>query len=251
MPWQEAGFERQAMRLLWKSDAQVPRLSAIIILTTRPKIEELSVCLRAVESEAWNNVPVDKQNHVGIPLDRTYSMVKSKSPPKARGPHLQRQRDSHVKLDRIDLLILSALQGNARVSNAEIARRAKMVPSGIFERLRRLAKKKVILGYETRIDPHVLGLELVAFVYVTADDRIGNMNTAAELAKIPEVQEVHNVAGEDCYLLKLRVASPQELGRIVRDKVRSLKSVLGTKTTIVLDTLKETSALPLPENQQP
>jgi Lrp/AsnC family leucine-responsive transcriptional regulator len=154
-----------------------------------------------------------------------------------------------VKLDDIDVLILSALQGNARVSNAEIARRAKMVPSGILERLRKLTESKVILGYETRLDPNVLGSGLTAFVNVAADDRIGNTDTAEMLAKIPEVQEVHNVAGEDCYLLKIRAADPRELGQIVRDKVRSIKSVRGTKTTIVLDTAKETAVFPLRTNR--
>jgi Lrp/AsnC family leucine-responsive transcriptional regulator len=109
-----------------------------------------------------------------------------------------------------------------------------MVPSGILERLRKLTEGKVILGYETRLDPNVLGSGLTAFVNEAADDRIGNTDTAGMLAKIPEVQEVHNVAGEDCYLLKIRAADPRELGQIVRDKVRSIKSVPGTKTTIIL-----------------
>jgi Lrp/AsnC family transcriptional regulator, leucine-responsive regulatory protein len=185
---------------------------------------------------------LDRQRIPENPPNRTTQMAKTK--------RARKERDGRVKLDKIDLLILSALQENARVSNAEIARRAKMVPSGIFERLRRLAKNKVILRYEARIDPQMLGLGLVAFVHVTSDDRIGNVNTSAELSKIPEVQEVHNVAGEDCYLLKVRVANPQELARVVKDKVRSIRSVLGTKTTIVLDTMKETAAFPISENER-
>jgi len=125
-----------------------------------------------------------------------------------------------------------------------------MVPSGILERLRKLTKSQVILGYETRLDSRVLGLGLLAFVSVAADDRIGNKDTAGLLAEIPEVQEVHNVAGEDCYLLKIRAADPRELGEILRNKVKAIKSVKATKTTIVLDTAKETSVFPLRSSRE-
>jgi Lrp/AsnC family transcriptional regulator, leucine-responsive regulatory protein len=150
-----------------------------------------------------------------------------------------------IKLDETDLLILSMLQENARVSNAEIARRAGMVPSGILERMRKLEEQKVILAYETRVDSRALGLGLIAYVFVKAEERKGGLSTASQLAKIPEVQEVHNVAGEDCYLIKIRVADPRELGHILRDSVRAIPSVSSTRSTIVLDTIKETSAIPL------
>jgi Lrp/AsnC family leucine-responsive transcriptional regulator len=152
-----------------------------------------------------------------------------------------------VKLDDTDLLILSMLQEDARVSNADIARRAKMVPSGILVRLRNLKKNKVILSHETRIDPQVLGLGLTAFVFVKAKEAAGHHNTADRLGQIPQVQEVHNITGEDCYLLKVRVADPQQLGRILRDDVSAIPSVISTRTTIVLDTFKETTALPIPK----
>ena len=151
----------------------------------------------------------------------------------------------NVKLDETDLLILSMLQENARVSNVEIARRVGMVPSGILERLRKLEERKVILAYETRLDSRVFDFGLIAFVFVRAEERNAGLSTAAELAKIPEVQEVHNVAGEDCYLIKVRARSPQELGHILRDRLRTISSVQSTRTTIVLDTFKETSAIPL------
>jgi Lrp/AsnC family leucine-responsive transcriptional regulator len=163
-------------------------------------------------------------------------------------PRIARQpkpTSKSVKLDETDLLILSMLQENARVSNTEIARRAGMVPSGILERLRKLEKQKVILKYETRVDSRALGLGLIAYVFVKVEGQNAGLDTAAQLAKIPEVQEVHNVAGEDCYLIKIRVADPQQLGHILRDKVRAIPSVSSTRSTIVLDTFKETSAIPL------
>jgi Lrp/AsnC family leucine-responsive transcriptional regulator len=66
-----------------------------------------------------------------------------------------------------------------------------------------------------------------------------------ELAQLPEVLEVHHVAGEDCYLAKVRTSSTTALGRLLREKVGSISTVVGTKTTIVLDSHKESSRLPL------
>jgi Lrp/AsnC family leucine-responsive transcriptional regulator len=59
------------------------------------------------------------------------------------------------------------------------------------------------------------------------------------------VLEVHHVAGEDCYLVKMRAANPEALGRLLRERVGSIPTVTGTRTTIVLGTLKETSRLPV------
>ncbi len=60
------------------------------------------------------------------------------------------------------------------------------------------------------------------------------------------MQELHHVAGEDCYLLKVRVSDTEELGRLLREKVGVIEAVRSTRTTVVLETIKETSRLPLP-----
>ena len=150
-----------------------------------------------------------------------------------------------IRLDETDLLILSMLQQDARVPNVDIARRARMVPSGMLMRLRKLEENKVILSYETRLNSRALGLGLTAFVFVKAKEVTARNDTAERLARIPEVQEVHNITGEDCYLVKIRVADPQDLGRVLREHVGRIPSVVSTKTTIVLDTFKETTALPI------
>jgi len=148
-------------------------------------------------------------------------------------------------LDPVDLQILTVLQEDARTPNAEIGRRLGLVPSAIFQRLRKLEKLGVILGHESRIDPRAVGLGLTAFVFVKADERVGSLQAAHRLASLPEVQELHHVAGEDCYLLKVRVADAAELGRLLREKVGTIDSVQSTRTTIVLETIKETGKLPL------
>ncbi|HKA18263.1 MAG TPA: Lrp/AsnC ligand binding domain-containing protein [Blastocatellia bacterium] len=82
---------------------------------------------------------------------------------------------------------------------------------------------------------------LIAFVFVQTDLRGGNV--ATQLARIPEVEELHRVAGEDCYVVRVRVSSTEQLGRVVRDRIESIKSVQSTRTTLVLKTLKDTSAV--------
>ena len=85
---------------------------------------------------------------------------------------------------------------------------------------------------------------MTAFIQVVAN-RAGNGRLAQELAEITGVQEVHQVAGEDGYLLKLRVADNAELGLILRDELAALPGVQATRTTIVLNTIKETRKLDL------
>ena len=148
-------------------------------------------------------------------------------------------------IDDTDREILNILQSDARTSNAEIARRVGMAPSGILARIRRLEEGGVIQGYAARLAPGQVGLGLLAFVFVRASESARGETTGRLLARIPEVQEVHHVAGEDCYLLKVRAPSTEALGRLLREQVGRVKTVISTRTTIVLGTVKETEALPL------
>jgi Lrp/AsnC family transcriptional regulator, leucine-responsive regulatory protein len=150
-------------------------------------------------------------------------------------------------LDATDLAILELLQANARISNADIARRLDMAPSAILDRIRKLEQKEVIQGYTTRIDAAAVGLGLTAFILVRTEERVGSGAIGQALARIPEVQELHHVAGEDCYLVKVRVPDTEGLSRLLHQRFGRLKGVRNTRSTIVLRTVKETASLPLPE----
>jgi Lrp/AsnC family transcriptional regulator, leucine-responsive regulatory protein len=154
-------------------------------------------------------------------------------------------------MDTTDKTILTILQDNARTSNAEIARQIGMAPSGVLERIRKLEAKGLIQGYQAQLDPHPLGLGLLAFVSVRSDERLGEQQTGEQLAAMPEVQEVHHIAGEDCFLVKVRAPDTEALGRILRERFGAIASVRSTRTTIVLSTLKETGRLPLPPADGP
>jgi Lrp/AsnC family leucine-responsive transcriptional regulator len=149
-------------------------------------------------------------------------------------------------IDKPDASILSILQENARTSNAAIARRVGLAPSAVLERIRKLERQGVIRGYEPRLNPAELGVPLLAFIFVHADEHIGGLETGKKIACFPEVQEVHQVAGEDCYLVKVRVPDTEALGNLLRDSFGALSTMRSTRTTIVLSSVKESAQMPLP-----
>ncbi|MEO7769208.1 MAG: Lrp/AsnC family transcriptional regulator [Ferruginibacter sp.] len=155
--------------------------------------------------------------------------------------------ENEIFLDKVDFTILRLMQENARISNADLARELDMAPSGVLERVKKLEQKKVILQYTTRLNPVPLQQKLLAFVFMKANDGLGCSTTGKELAKIPEVQEVHHVAGEDCYLVKIRTADSASLMELMRNQFSKIKNILSTHTTIVLETVKEQQQLIIPE----
>lgn len=150
-------------------------------------------------------------------------------------------------LDQTDAVIVSLLQENARVAQAEIARAVGLAPSAVLERLRKLEARGVLRGYAALVDPEAVELGQLAFVAVRTSgspdvtDKIGE-----EVAALPEVLEVHHVAGDDCYLLKVRARDAQQVGQLLRHVLKVVPGVSSTRTTIVLETVKETPRLPLP-----
>jgi Lrp/AsnC family leucine-responsive transcriptional regulator len=152
-------------------------------------------------------------------------------------------------IDEIDATLLDILQYNARTTQAELAKAVELAPSAVLERLRKLESKGIIKDYVALIDPHVVGRGLLAFVAVRSTDHGPDMPSANELARIPEVLEVHHVAGDDCYLLKVRARDAEHLGQILRQQISSTPSVTSTRTTIVLETVKEDPRITIPRDQ--
>lgn len=150
-------------------------------------------------------------------------------------------------LDSTDLSILSCLQQDATLPNAELARKIGMAPSAVLERVKKLKQKGVITGQTTTIQPTAIDLKLLAFIFIKSSEGPGNISVAKQLAKVPEVLELHHIAGEDCYLVKIRARDPQSLVQLMRDKFSKIPGLISTKTTIVLETLKESNQLPIPK----
>jgi Lrp/AsnC family transcriptional regulator, leucine-responsive regulatory protein len=151
-----------------------------------------------------------------------------------------------IAVDAIDLQILSHLQTNARNTQSDIAKAVGLAPSGVLERIRKLEARGAIAGYTAYIEPKILGLGMLAFVAVRTDEVATDNRIAHEVAAIPEVLEVHHVAGDDCFLVKVRARDAEHLGQLLRTRIGRIAGVRSTRTTIVLETVKETSRLPIP-----
>jgi Lrp/AsnC family leucine-responsive transcriptional regulator len=148
-------------------------------------------------------------------------------------------------IDTIDEKILNLIQTDARATNADIARHIGLTPSATLERVRKLQDSGVLAGYAGRVNPKSIGLGLLAFVFVRTGEVKDPRSIAKRLAAIPEAIEVHNIAGEDCYIVKLRASDPEDLSRLLHDKIKKIQGIRSTRTTIVLETFKETTVLPV------
>ncbi len=151
-------------------------------------------------------------------------------------------------IDEIDIKIMKYLQDDARMANAEISRRLNMAPSGILERIRKLEKNGIIKEYKAHLDPRAVDFGLTAFVAVKTNEKRDRWNVNEILAKVPEVLEIHDVAGEECYLVKLRTRDTETLYQLLRNTFGGIPAVAATRTLIVLRTFKETTDLPIKEN---
>ena len=106
----------------------------------------------------------------------------------------------------------------------------------------------MIQQYVTRINPVALQQKMLAFIFMKASDGPGCSDTALALSQIPEVQEVHHIAGDDCYLVKVRTYDSASLVSMMRNSFSKIPNLISTRTTIVLETVKEQQLLVVPEN---
>jgi Lrp/AsnC family leucine-responsive transcriptional regulator len=150
-------------------------------------------------------------------------------------------------LDTTDLKILSLLQPDARMQNAALAKELGMAPSAVLERVRKLEEKGIIKSYATSINPSAVSLKLLSFISIKSSTGPGDLNIGEYLKQMPEVLELHNIAGDDCYIIKVRATDPQSLAHFMRNSLGRVPGIVSTKTTIVLETLKEDNYLPIPK----
>lgn len=149
-------------------------------------------------------------------------------------------------LDQKSLAILKILQEKARVPNTEVARQVGLAPSAVLERIRKMESQGIIDGYEVRLNPEQFSKNQVAFIHIKYDcslDKGGAIGRS--LSSIAEVQEVHYLAGNDCYFVKVRVADTKELNSVLRDKILIIAGILSSTTSAVLQTYKETANIPI------
>jgi DNA-binding Lrp family transcriptional regulator len=155
--------------------------------------------------------------------------------------------DVVAQIDHFDRMILSLLQDDARLTNGDLSQRINLSPSQCSRRRQRLEQDGFIRGYKAVLDRDRLGFSLVNMVTVTlATHNRDNARRFGELvSRLPEVQEAHALTGEMDYILKVVTPDLKSLSEFVNDVLLPHESVQHVKTAIVLQTLKETSALPI------
>jgi Lrp/AsnC family transcriptional regulator, leucine-responsive regulatory protein len=137
-------------------------------------------------------------------------------------------------VEETDRTIITLLSRDGRMSFTELARRTGLSVSAAQQRVRRLERRGIIRGYTAVIGPDEAGLPLTAFISIKPFDPAAADDAPVRLAHLPAIEACHSVAGEENYILKVRVASPAQLEDLLQE-IRSAASV-STRTTIVLST---------------
>ncbi len=154
---------------------------------------------------------------------------------------------STINLDSIDRALLIALQENARLSNAELARRVELSPSGLQKRLTRLQTNGLIVGFTTILNRAALGYELQCIVCITLsrDSKSDYEESKAKLIAFPEVQEALQLTGDADLLIKIIVKDVAHLDQFLTNKLPQVKAIEHSRTSIVLEELKSTTKIPI------
>jgi Lrp/AsnC family transcriptional regulator, leucine-responsive regulatory protein len=140
-----------------------------------------------------------------------------------------------AELDQLDLQLLEALQRNARSTFADLGTLVGLKAPAVHERVKRLETRGFLRGYTAQVDGRRLGFELTAFVSViTAPERTYDDFTA-QLALLPEVLEMHSVAGDETFMLKVTTRSTGHLDDLL-SRIKRIAGIARTRTTIVLST---------------
>ena len=157
--------------------------------------------------------------------------------------------DRSYQLNRIDRHILRILQDEARVSYAELARRVGLTTTPCIERVKRLEKKGYIRGYNAVLDPNQLDSGLIVFVQIRLDRTSKDNFDAFKRAvyTLVEVQECYLVSGSFDFLLKARVADMNEYRDFLADTLLSVPGVKESTSIAVMETVKETMSIAIPE----
>jgi Lrp/AsnC family leucine-responsive transcriptional regulator len=137
-------------------------------------------------------------------------------------------------VEEIDRQIVALLSRDGRMSFTDLGKQTGLSTSAVHQRVRRLEQRGVIRGYAAVVDPDALGLPLTAFVSVTPLDPAAEDDVPERLSVLDEIEACHSVAGEENYILKVRVATPGSLEGLLA-RIRTSASV-ATRTTIVLST---------------
>lgn len=148
-------------------------------------------------------------------------------------------------MDAIDLKLLSLLQIEGRTSNEKLGDAIGLSVSAVNERIKKLQKQGIILGWEARISPQKVGLDVLAFIHILLGEKVDEGLFLKEVEKIPEILECHHITGDWSYLLKVRCRTISHFESILGGRIKVIPGVLRTQTLIALSSPLERTSLPL------
>ncbi|MFC7484239.1 Lrp/AsnC family transcriptional regulator [Luedemannella flava] len=140
-------------------------------------------------------------------------------------------------MEEIDRAIVAALTTDGRMSYTDLAEKVGLSVSAAHQRVRRLEQRGILQGYAARVDYPAIGLPMTAFVAIRPLDPSQPDDAPDRLSVLPEIESCYSVAGEDFYILLVRVGTPADLERLLQ-KIRQAANVT-TRTTVVLSTPHE------------
>jgi DNA-binding Lrp family transcriptional regulator len=152
-----------------------------------------------------------------------------------------------IKLDDTDRTLLKHLQENARISNAELARRVQLSPPGLQKRVRKLEKAGVIEQYAAILNHEAIGYDMLCFVQISLVRHESKFvqNFRKALQEMPEVLEAYHLTGEHDYLLKVVIRNRKHLEQFILETLTPVPGMDKIRTSLVLSGIKQTTAVPL------
>jgi Lrp/AsnC family leucine-responsive transcriptional regulator len=138
------------------------------------------------------------------------------------------------RVEETDRLIVTLLSQDGRMSFTDLAKQAGLSVSAVHQRVKRLQARGVLRGFTAQVDPDAVGLALTAFVSIKPIDPSAPDDAPDRLRHLAAIEACHSVAGEESYILKVRVPSPSAL-EVLLQEIRAAANV-STRTTVVLST---------------
>jgi Lrp/AsnC family leucine-responsive transcriptional regulator len=148
-------------------------------------------------------------------------------------------------MDALDRKALPLLMTDARITWSDLGQALGLSAPAAADRVRKLEEHGVIKGYTAVLDAEALGYSLTAFVFITLNDQRKRTAFHAGIKKLDQIVECHHVAGDDDFLLKVRCRGTRDLDRLLVEELKGRLGIARTRTTVVLDTVKETPAIPI------
>ena len=151
------------------------------------------------------------------------------------------------KLDRIDRMILDILQKQGRIAISELAAMVNLSTTPCSERVKRLERDGIIMGYHARLSPELLDKRLLVFLEIKLSAKSGDVfeQVARDLADIPEVLECHLISGEFDYLVKARLKEMSAYRKLLGNILKKLPASASSHSYVVMEEVKESSYLDL------